>query len=347
MVNNTLYPEVDYSKYKEMFKDLYEEFVSKGLLISQLDYDLILKLLDYIKNNYEASCLILNEILELYDNKDVIRHALLKDFSFIDRKSKKVYERYREFFDVFDGRSAEEFLSKFDDYISFLFYIAYNVNLINEDKREEYFKRVTENLNEINKLDIDYIYLNFPSNITKIGEIVKLYYQPEGEIKNEYLSRIFYREDDVFSDGFLNEQYDLNNDCVLVFFYLPRFIIKTVRKKGFRLESGGNFDEKTKEMVIYDLMFESRYLPSKDELRNSRCTLEAYEQLIHTQKLKILKEKLIQLGKQVCDMEINIDKITSLFDELGINFDEENDFYHGEIKELALACNKVKNLRKF
>lgn len=46
-------------------------------------------------------------------------------------------------------------------------------------------------------------------------------------------------------------------------------------------------------------------------------------------------------------MEINIDKITSLFDELGINFDEENDFYHGEIKELALACNKVKNLRKF
>ena len=119
MVNNTLYPEVDYSKYKEMFKDLYEEFVSKGLLISQLDYDLILKLLDYIKNNYEASCLILNEILELYGNKDVIRHALLKDFSFIDRKSKKVYERYREFFDVFDGRSAEEFLSKFDDYISF------------------------------------------------------------------------------------------------------------------------------------------------------------------------------------------------------------------------------------
>ncbi len=339
---------VNYTEYKTIFKDLYDEFSNKGLLLNGLDYDLILSFLNFMENDYKQSCLVLNEMLELYKNNrfKTIKQIVLKDFLIFDRSSKNFYEKYKGFFDIFDDKNSREFLDKLDYYISFLFYIAYRLNIMNEDKREEYLKRVTENLNEINELDIDKVYLNFPSNTIKIGKEISLYYQPEGKISDEYLSRIFYREDNVFSDVHPNEKYNLNEDCVTVFFHHPKFIIKTVRKKGFRLESGGNFDERTKEMVIYDFMFDSSKLPSKDKLENSRCTLESYEQFIYLKKLKVLKKKLIRLGKQINDMKVNINDIIDLFEELGISFKLEEDvFSNDEMKVLSLANEKIKKTR--
>ena len=295
---------LNYTEYKTIFKDLYNEFSNKGLLLNGLDYNLILSFLNFMGNDYKQSCLVLNEMLELYKNNrfKMIKQTILKDFSIINIKTKEFYEKYKDFFDIFDD--------KIDYYISFLFYIAYNLDIMsNEDKRKVYLKKVADNLNEINKLDIDKVYLNFTLNIMRMGETIKLYYQPEGEIVEEYLSRIYYREDNVFSDVCPNETYNLNDDCVLVFFYLPKFIIKTVRKRGFRLESGGNFDEKIKEIVIYDFSFDLSKLPSKDKLENSRCMLESYEQLIHMKKIKVLKEKLINLGKKINDMKLSINDI--------------------------------------
>ena len=339
---------LNYTEYKTIFKDLYDEFSNKGLLLNGLDYNLILSFLNFMGNNYKQSCLVLNEMLELYKNNrfKMIKQTILKDFSIINIKTKEFYEKYKDFFDIFDDKSAKEFLSEFDYYISFLFYIAYRLNIMNEDKREEYLKRVADNLNEINELDIDKVYLNFPSNTIKIGEEIPLYYQPEGKISDEYLSRIFYREDNVFSDVHPNGKYNLNEDCVTVFFHHPKFIIKTVRKKGFRLESGGNFDERTKEMVIYDFMFDSSKLPSKDKLENSRCTLESYEQLIHMKKIKVLKEKLINLGKKINDMKLSINDIIYWFEALGIDFEVEEFkvFNEDEMKVLGIANQKVKKI---
>lgn len=339
---------LNYTEYKTIFKDLYDEFSNKGLLLNGLDYDLILSFLNFMENDYKQSCLVLNEMLELYKNNrfKMIKQTILKDFSIINIKTKEFYEKYKDFFDIFDDKNSREFLDKLDYYISFLFYIAYRLNIMNEDKREEYLKRVADNLNEINELDIDKVYLNFPSNTIKIGEEIPLYYQPEGKISDEYLSRIFYREDNVFSDVHPNGKYNLNEDCVTVFFHHPKFIIKTVRKKGFRLESGGNFDERTKEMVIYDFMFDSSKLPSKDKLENSRCTLESYEQLIHMKKIKVLKEKLTELGKKIDDMKLSINDIIYWFEALGIDFEVEEFkvFNEDEMKVLGIANQKVKKI---
>ena len=342
---------LNYTEYKTIFKDLYDEFSNKGLLLNGFDYNLILSFLNFMGNDYKQSCLVLNEMLELYKNNrfKMIKQTILKDFSIINIKTKEFYEKYKDFFDIFDDKNSREFLDKLDYYISFLFYIAYRLNIMNEDKREEYLKRVADNLNEINELDIDKVYLNFPSNTIKIGEEIPLYYQPEGKISDEYLSRIFYREDNVFSDVHPNGKYNLNEDCVTVFFHHPKFIIKTVRKKGFRLESGGNFDERTKEMVIYDFMFDSSKLPSKDKLENSRCTLESYEQLIHMKKIKVLKEKLINLGKKINDMKLSINDIIYWFEDLGIDFELEDGkvFNENEMKVLGIANQKVKKPKKF
>lgn len=343
---------LNYTEYKTIFKDLYNEFSNKGLLLNGLDYNLILSFLNFMGNDYKQSCLVLNEMLELYKNNrfKMIKQTILKDFSIINIKTKEFYEKYKDFFDIFDDKSAKEFLREFDYYISFLFYIAYNLDIMsNEDKRKVYLKKVADNLNEINKLDIDKVYLNFTLNIMRMGETIKLYYQPEGEIVEEYLSRIYYREDNVFSDVCPNETYNLNDDCVLVFFYLPKFIIKTVRKRGFRLESGGNFDEKIKEIVIYDFSFDLSKLPSKDKLENSRCMLESYEQLIHMKKIKVLKEKLINLGKKINDMKLSINDIIYQFEDLGIDFELEDGkvFNENEMKVLGIANQKVKKPKKF
>ncbi len=341
---------LNYTEYKTIFKDLYDEFSNKGLLLNGLDYDLILSFLNFMENDYKQSCLVLNEMLELYKNNrfKMIKQTILKDFSIINIKTKEFYEKYKDFFDIFDDKNSREFLDKLDYYISFLFYIAYNLDIKrNEDKRKAYLKKVADNLNEINELDIDKVYLNFPSNTIKIGEEIPLYYQPEGKISDEYLSRIFYREDNVFSDVHPNGKYNLNEDCVTVFFHHPKFIIETVRKKGFRLESGGNFDERTKEMEIYDFMFESHNLPSKDKLENSRCTLESYEQLIHMKKIKVLKEKLTELGKKIDDMKLSINDIIYWLEALGIDFEVEDNkvFNEDEMKVLGVAHQKVKKNR--
>ena len=340
---------VSYYKYKQVFRNLYDEFTKKGLLLSELDYDLVLVLLDYVKNNYEQICLVLNEMFELYEDKqfDVIRQATLNEFTLFSRKSRDFYDKYKMFFNIFDDDSAREFLNKFEYYISFLFYIT---SRISADKNGKYLKKVIDNLNEINKLNFDKVILNFAYDFIKIGETIRLYYQPEGEVKEECSSIIFYREENVFSDIRPRENGDIRSDLydkyVAVFFHHPKFIIKTIRKEGIYLESCESFDEKTKEIIIYDFMFDSARLPLKDELENSRCTLESYEQLIHLKKVEVLKKKLNDLSKKIYSMKLNIKDIIDLFEELGISFELGEDvFSNDEMKVLSLANKKVKKIR--
>ena len=100
-------------------------------------------------------------------------------------------------------------------------------------------------------------------------------------------------------------------------------------------------------MEIYDFMFESHNLPSKDKLENSRCTLESYEQLIHMQKIKVLKEKLTELGKKIDDMKLSINDIIYWLEALGIDFEVEDNkvFNEDEMKVLGVAHQKVKKIR--
>ena len=93
-------------------------------------------------------------------------------------------------------------------------------------------------------------------------------------------------------------------------------------------------------------MFDSARLPLKDELENSRCTLESYEQLIHLKKVEVLKKKLNDLSKKIYAMKLNIKDIIDLFEELGISFELGEDvFSNDEMKVLSLANKKVKKIR--
>ena len=81
-------------------------------------------------------------------------------------------------------------------------------------------------------------------------------------------------------------------------------------------------------------------------MENSRCTLESYEQLIHMKKIKVLKEKLTELGKKIDDMKLSINDIIYWFEALGIDFEVEEFkvFNEDEMKVLGIANQKVKKI---
>lgn len=292
-------------------------FERVGLPIDKLDYDLLVKLLELVKIDYDQICLLFNEMFELYKNKNisVIKRALLKDFTFINKKSKRLYDKYESFFNIFDGKSTQAFLSKLDYYMSFIFYIINNVGSISDELKEEYINQVINNLNEINKLDIDRVYLNFNLDI---DEQVQLSYQPKGTVKNGYLSRIYYEEQNVYSDVCPTEKYETGDEFVSLFFHQPKFIIKGNRKIGFSTVKSGNFDSKEWEMTIYDFTFDSLALPTNDDLNNTMCSLDSYMKLIHDKKCDLFENEIYELRRLLNLLHMKLYDLNNLSDDLEI-----------------------------
>lgn len=325
---------IDYEKFEHLFQNLIE---GKGLAIHDLDETVLFKLLNFIKNNYDCSCDFFNEVLKMYENNssEIVKQALLKKINFFDIKAKKFFHQYKDFFACFNENEAQMFCKKIDYYIVFVFYILHAL-----EKKEslESLEQIINNLKKIYKLDIDKIYLKFYSDTIGDFETAELYYQPEGIISDDYLSLIYYKEENVFSDVEPTDEYVLNKDSVDVFFQNPKFIIKNTKVKGFRNDYGGNFDKVKSEMVIYDLLFEGD-LPSKRNLdTNTLCQLDAYKDLIYLKKCDLfesdmhgLKCLLEQLRKKLCSLRNLSDELeikNALKESFDFNFCEysEDDF---------------------
>lgn len=308
---------INYSDFKEVFVNLYEDFSEKGLPLNELDYNLVVKLLEFVKSDYNEVVLLFNELLELYKNKNisVIEHALFKDFSFISKKSKRLYDEYETFFNIFDEEKVQEFLDKLDYYMSFMVYIINNIENINDDLKEKYINQVINNLNEINKLDIDLVYLKFNLDT---DEQVQLNYHPKGTVKNGYLSRIYYEEENVYSDVCPAEKYETGDEFVSLFFHRPKFIIRGNRKIGFSGVNSGNFDSREWKMTIYDFTFDSLTLPTNADLDNTMCNLDSYIKLIHDKKCDLFENEMYELGRLLNLLRTKLYDLNNLADDLEI-----------------------------
>ena len=335
--------------FKDVFAKLYEDFSEKGLPLNELDYNLVVKLLEFVKSDYNEVVLLFNEMLELYKNKNisVIEHALFKDFSFISKKSKRLYDEYENFFNIFDEKKVQKFLNKLDYYMSFMFYIINNLKSINDDLKEEYINEVINNLNEINKLDIDRVYLNFNLDT---DEQVQLNYHPKGTVKNGYLSRIYYEEENVYSDVCPAEKYETGDEFVSLFFHQPKFIIKGNRKIGFSAEKSGNFDSKEWEMTIYDFTFDSLALPTNDDLYNTMCGLDSYKKLIYDKKCDLFESEINELTRLLNLLHTKLYDLNNLADELDLDdrfyIEISHLFSDDELSMINTMKNKVLIKRK-
>ena len=82
---------INYTGFERVFVDLFKRFSKKGLPLDELNYNLLEKLVEFVKGDYKQSCLVCNEMLEMYENGEVnnIKYAL-KD---IDCKIENIQNR--------------------------------------------------------------------------------------------------------------------------------------------------------------------------------------------------------------------------------------------------------------
>ena len=172
-------------------------FLKNDLNIKNLNFDNLMILIDFIKD--DDFKLFLKDLLQLYE-LEIDSNTLLDRY-----KINKIYKRNENILNMF--KSKDNFLNNLEDYITFIFYILNNI------KSDEDLNQMKQNLVKIKNLNIDDIYLSM-----KPLEEVKLSYQPEGMITDGILSRVFYREENFYTDTIFVSECDFNNvSCFTLF----------------------------------------------------------------------------------------------------------------------------------
>ena len=168
-------------------------FLKNDLNIKNLNFDNLMILIDFIKD--DDFKLFLKDLLQLYE-LEIDSNTLLERY-----KIHKIYKRNENILNMF--KSKDNLLNNLDDYIAFIFYILNNI------KSDEDLNQMKQNLVKIKNLNIDDIYLSM-----KPLEEVKLSYQPEGMITDGILSRVFYREENFYTDTIFVSECDFDNEVV-------------------------------------------------------------------------------------------------------------------------------------
>ena len=337
---------INYDGYKKVMANDYKCFITDGLPLHNIDIDLGCSFLYMALENYEEMCQVFNDFLKLYEEGQIkfISDVFERDELLFKSKANKFYLKHKMFFDGFNLSKKETFLCNFNYYMGFMFYMMKILSFLNESKRTDYLNKAILNLKKVDKLKVEEAYLIF-DNFWSIGENVNLYYQPEGEITDGRSKRVFYREENIYSDVSQSAKPSLNNDYVKVFLHHPKFFLKGFREIGFNLQKGGNYDEQKWNMYIYDMTFNGTLLDNFD-LENTMSDLDLYQQLIYDKKLEILKKKLTVLYDKVTDLKLDISDLILLFDELGIErktgVDEFTSLSLEELSMVEFACKKNK-----
>lgn len=320
---NYSYFEEAFKKKKE-FKEMFNPYSNKGLCLNVLDNNILFKFMNFVKEDKRMSFDFFNEILQLNElgNSDVIKLAFDKENnSFIKKlKAKAFCEKYENIINLFDKSESEKFINNLESYMAFMFYVLkdLSISLSDDIHDNKILNQITDNLNKINELDLDNVYLNFYPNVLRIGTDVDLHYCPLGEINYEYSSIIYYKEENLYTDGGTpSVKYPQGEDCARVFVHNPRYILKGSRTVGFSPEKGGDFDLKKWDMLIYDLIFDLR-LPTKDMLNNTESSLEGYQDFIYNKKLDLFKKQLSELKSIYEELNKKFKSIEDLANDIDI-----------------------------
>ena len=238
-------------------------FLKNDLNIKNLNFDNLMILIDFIKD--DDFKLFLKDLLQLYE-LEIDSNTLLDRY-----KINKIYKRNENILNMF--KSKDNFLNNLEDYITFIFYILNNI------KSDEDLNQMKQNLVKIKNLNIDDIYLSM-----KPLEEVKLSYQPEGMITDGILSRVFYREENFYTDTIFVSECDFDNDAVNIKLVDPSYVLKGVKERAFSTVSGNNI-----RWSIYICNLNVSFdFPDK---LDTFCKLECYQDLIYREKLRLFNKK--------------------------------------------------------
>ena len=282
-------------------------FLKNDLNIKNLNFDNLMILIDFIKD--DDFKLFLKDLLQLYE-LEIDSNTLLDRY-----KINKIYKRNENILNMF--KSKDNLLNNLEDYITFIFYILNNI------KSDEDLNQMKQNLVKIKNLNIDDIYLSM-----KPLEEVKLSYQPEGMITDGILSRVFYREENFYTDTIFVSECDFNNEVVNIKLLDPSYLLKGVRERVF---STVNVNNNVRwSIYIHKLDFLSD-LPSE---LDTVCQLEDYQNLIYYEKKKLFDMKSKDFSKKLKEAYDEYLFLIDLEQELGIedsNLEDILDLYLNKI----------------
>ena len=294
-------------------------FLKNDLNIKNLNFDNLMILIDFIKA--DDFKLFLKDLLQLYE-LEVDSNTLLDRY-----KINKIYKRNENILNMF--KSKDNFLNNLDDYITFIFYILNNI------KSDEDLNQMKQNLVKIKNLNIDDIYLS----MTPLEE-VKLSYQSEGMITDGILSRVFYREENFYTDTIFVSECDFDNEVVNIKLLDPSYVLKGVRERVFSTVNDNN--NVRWSIYIHKLDFLSD-LPSE---LDTVCQLEDYQNLIYYEKKKLFDMKSKDFSKKLKEAYDEYLFLIDLEQELGIEDSNLEDILNLYLNKIVKSDNQKTLKRK-
>lgn len=294
-------------------------FLKNDLNIKNLNFDNLMILIDFIKD--DDFKLFLKDLLQLYE-LEIDSNTLLDRY-----KINKIYKRNENILNMF--KSKDNFLNNLDDYITFIFYILNNI------KSDEDLNQMKQNLVKIKNLNIDDIYLSM-----KPLEEVKLSYQPEGMITDGILSRVFYREENFYTDTIFVSECDFDNEVVNIKLLDPSYVLKGVRERVFSTVNDNN--NVRWSIYIHKLDFLSD-LPSE---LDTVCQLEDYQKLIYYEKKKLFDMKSKDFSKKLKEAYDEYLFLIDLEQELGIEDSNLEDILNLYLNKIVKSDNQKTLKRK-
>ena len=294
-------------------------FLKNDLNIKNLNFDNLMILIDFIKD--DDFKLFLKDLLQLYE-LEIDSNTLLDRY-----KINKIYKRNENILNMF--KSKDNLLNNLDDYITFIFYILNNI------KSDEDLNQMKQNLVKIKNLNIDDIYLSM-----KPLEEVKLSYQPEGMITDGILSRVFYREENFYTDTIFVSECDFDNEVVNIKLLDPSYVLKGVRERVFSTVNDNN--NVRWSIYIHKLDFLSD-LPSE---LDTVCQLEDYQKLIYYEKKKLFDMKSKDFSKKLKEAYDEYLFLIDLEQELGIEDSNLEDILNLYLNKIVKSDNQKTLKRK-
>lgn len=294
-------------------------FLKDDLNIKNLNFDNLMILIDFIKD--DDFKLFLKDLLQLYE-LEIDSNTLLDRY-----KINKIYKRNENILNMF--KSKDNLLNNLDDYITFIFYILNNI------KSDEDLNQMKQNLVKIKNLNIDDIYLSM-----KPLEEVKLSYQPEGMITDGILSRVFYREENFYTDTIFVSECDFDNEVVNIKLLDPSYVLKGVGERVFSTVNDNN--NVRWSIYIHKLDFLSD-LPSE---LDTVCQLEDYQNLIYYEKKKLFDMKSKDFSKKLKEAYDEYLFLIDLEQELGIEDSNLEDILNLYLNKIVKSDNQKTLKRK-
>lgn len=308
---------MDQQNLKNEYKKLAKKFDTEKLNFSLENESFLMPLLEFTKDNYDLAMSFMKDVL----SADSLEYNLIKDkiFSLKNRKTINLFvKKHDKIIELIRNnyKSNYDVINKFEDYMILLFYINSKIEGLDTEDKDKYFNKIIDNFKSLKDLGFESVNFDFlgDSKYTFTLDAV-----PEGSLINVITYSIVYKEENFFTDGQYEDDYNKNEGLVDITVTSPSYIIKNgYREIDSLLSFDGYSHSSWLDITIYDLDFDNKKLPTKEQLKNTKCDLPSYQRMTYDKQIAILQDKIEETWSLIERLDKKIDFVFELSDEIRV-----------------------------